>query len=198
MIKAVQCLLGWICLGFSALAYPSIVIIDAGHGGHDRGGMPGQRLPEKMFTLDTARRLERALRATGNVRTVMTRRSDDFVSLSGRVAIANRFRNRDALFVSIHYNAGRREGAYGIETYYQGSRSYRFARAIHYRVIRAMNSIDRGIRSRGFYVLRKTRVPSVLVECGFLTNRAEARRASDPDYRQATAEAIARAIMAMD
>jgi len=45
----------------SAVARPAVVVIDPGHGGHDRGGMPGQRLAEKGFTLDTAKRLARVL-----------------------------------------------------------------------------------------------------------------------------------------
>ena len=64
------------------------VVIDAGHGGHDRGGSPGQRIPEKPYALDIARRLNSALRARG-FRTVMTRRDDTFVPLPQRAAIAN-------------------------------------------------------------------------------------------------------------
>ena len=75
-----------------------------------------------------------------------------------------------AVFVSIHFNAGWRSGAYGIETYYNNSRGYRLAVLIHPRVIQALRSIDRGIRHRGYFVLRRNRLPAVLVECGFLTN----------------------------
>ncbi|PYJ60423.1 MAG: hypothetical protein DME74_10670, partial [Verrucomicrobia bacterium] len=71
---------------------PITVIIDAGHGGHDRGGIPGQRIAEKDMTLDVAQRLRNVLAASG-YRVVMTRDSDVFVSLPGRVAIANSYRN---------------------------------------------------------------------------------------------------------
>src|SRR5204863_1272613 len=90
---------------------PVTVVIDAGHGGHDRGGIPGQRIAEKDMTLDVAQRLKRVLAASG-YRVVMTRDSDVFVSLGGRVAIANSY--PDALFVCIHFNSAKRMGAGGI------------------------------------------------------------------------------------
>jgi N-acetylmuramoyl-L-alanine amidase len=178
----------------TTFATPGVVVIDAGHGGQDRGGAPYQRIPEKGYTLDTARRLARNLRRLG-VRVVMTRDDDSFVSLSQRTYISNRYSAGDAVFVSIHYNSGWREGAYGIETYYYSRRAYRLAALVHPRVINAMNSADRGIRWRGYWVLRRNRLPAILVECGFLTNRAEAARIEDPDYRDRTARAIAGAIM---
>ena len=91
------------------------VVIDAGHGGHDSGGGPGQRIPEKPYTLDIAKRLSSALRARG-FRTVMTRSGDYFVGLDRRCAISNS--QSGSIFVSIHLNSGPREGASGIETYY--------------------------------------------------------------------------------
>src|SRR5215212_12074685 len=91
-------LCGWLLLASPAFAV-STVVIDAGHGGHDRGGMPGQRIPEKGYALDVARRLEANLRAAG-FRTVMTSGGDYFVGLGGRCAIANRQRN--AVFISVH------------------------------------------------------------------------------------------------
>jgi N-acetylmuramoyl-L-alanine amidase len=106
------------------------------------------------------------------------------VSLTERTNIANRHAGRNAVFVSIHFNAGRRESAYGIETYYNNQRGYRLAALVHPRVIQAMASIDRGIRHRGYRVLRKNRLPAILVEGGFLTNRAEAARISDSRSRE--------------
>jgi len=178
----------------TTFATPGVVVVDAGHGGHDRGGTPYQRIPEKRYTLDTARRLARNLRRHG-VKVVMTRDDDSFVSLFERTNVSNRYSPGDAVFVSIHYNSGWREGAYGIETYYNSRRAYRLAALVHPRVIEAMNSADRGIRWRGYWVLRRNRLPAILVECGFLTNRAEAARIEDPDYRERTARAIAGAIM---
>jgi N-acetylmuramoyl-L-alanine amidase len=132
----------------STVARPALVVIDPGHGGHDRGGMPGQRLAEKVFTLDTAERLARVLGNGTGIKVILTREDDKFVSLTERTNIANQHVGRDAVFVSIHFNAGRREGAYGIETYYNDQRGYRLAALVHPRVIRTMASIDRGIQAR--------------------------------------------------
>ena len=172
----------------------STVVIDAGHGGHDRGGGPGQRIPEKPYTLDISQRLSSALRARG-FRTVMTRSSDSFISLGQRCAVGNS--QRDAIFVSIHLNSARREGADGVETYYYTGKSASLASSLHRAVVRAAGTEDRGVRRRGFYVIRRTtRVPAVLLECGFLTNRAEARRLLTASHRQKLANAIAAAIAA--
>jgi N-acetylmuramoyl-L-alanine amidase len=168
------------------------IVIDAGHGGHDRGGIPRQRLSEKIYTLDVARRLQQQLEAAG-FRTVMTRAGDYFVGLGQRCAIANRQRN--AVFISVHFNSGRREGANGIETYYYSRSSASYAAAVHAQVLRAAGTENRGIRRRGFYVLRYTRIPAVLAECGFLTNGAEGRRVTTAAHRQRLAEALARAII---
>jgi N-acetylmuramoyl-L-alanine amidase len=167
---------------------PITVVIDAGHGGHDRGGIPGQRVAEKDMTLDVALRLQNILSANGyNV--VMTRSSDVFVPLGGRVAIANSYRN--AIFVCIHFNATPRSGASGIETYFYSRESLPLASAIHYYVAGGAPSENRGVRRRGYYVLRKTSIPAVLVECGFLTNPTEAAYAQSASYRQRLAEEIA-------
>ena len=172
-------------------AFAVTVVIDAGHGGHDRGGSPGQRIPEKPYALDIARRLNSALRERG-IRTVMTRSGDYFVGLSQRCAIANS--TSGAIFVSIHLNSGAREGANGIETYYYSGKSASLASALHSAILRAAGSENRGIRRRGFYVLRHNARPAVLCECGFLTNRAEARRLLTASHRQRIASAIAAAI----
>ena len=181
--------------GFMALASLAsaqrTIVVDAGHGGHDRGGVPYQRIGEKGMTLDVSLRLKRILQARG-YRVVMTRTNDVFVPLGTRVAIANS--HRGASFVSVHFNSSRRAGANGVETYYYRGDSASLAASIHRNVVAGAPTENRGIRRRGFYVLRRTRIPSVLVECGFLTNPAEGRLAQSASYRQQLAERIARGI----
>src|SRR6184192_2318320 len=167
---------------------PTAVVIDAGHGGFDRGGIPGQMVAEKEMTLDVAQRLKSLLAASG-YRVVMTRDSDVFVPLPTRVAIANSYGN--AIFVCIHFNSAKRMGAGGIETYFYSRDSLPLASAIHYYVAGGAPSSNRGVRRRGFCVLRKTTIPAVLVECGFLTNPTEAAYAQTASYRQKLAEEIA-------
>jgi N-acetylmuramoyl-L-alanine amidase len=177
-----------------AVARPTIVI-DAGHGGHDRGGVPGQKYSEKIYALDVARRVQARLKSAG-YRTVMTRSGDYFVGLRERCAVANRLGN--AVFLSVHFNSAKREGANGIETYYYSSKSLSLARAVHTRVVRAAGTENRGVRQRGFFVIRRTSKPAVLAELGFLTNGKEGSRiANSSDYRQRLADALAEAVIAV-
>src|SRR5689334_921974 len=98
-------LLGWSCpLAWSA-SRGSTVVIDAGHGGFDRGGIPGQNVSKKAMALDVAQRLGNKLRRAG-YRVVMTRDSDVFVPLGTRTSIANRY--GDGIFVCIHFNSATR------------------------------------------------------------------------------------------
>ena len=175
----------------SRAANAALIVIDAGHGGFDRGGIPRQRVAEKDIALDVALRLKRKLQA-GGYKVVMTRDTDVFVPLPSRVAIANSYRN--GIFVCIHFNSATRSGANGVETYYYSRDSAKLASDIHKNVIAGAPSENRGIRRRGYYVLRKTAIPGILVECGFLTNPEEARLALTADYRDKLAEEIMRGI----
>jgi N-acetylmuramoyl-L-alanine amidase len=162
---------------------PITVVIDAGHGGYDRGGIPGQRVSEKDMTLDVARRLRSVLQASG-YRVVMTRDSDVFVPLGTRTAIANS--NRNAIFVSVHFNSATRSGASGIETYFYSRNSLSLASAIHHYVSGGAPSSNRGVRRRGYFVLRRTNMPAVLVEC-FLSSKAcrgDCIRSTEPQFRR--------------
>jgi N-acetylmuramoyl-L-alanine amidase len=177
---------------FSAGAAPfSTVVIDAGHGGHDRGGIPSNIIPEKGVALDTAKRVKNYLQDAG-LRVVMTRSTDVFVPLSQRVAISNA--QKKAVFVSVHYNSASRRGACGIETF-GNTAGLPLARRIQRNLMKTTTGDDRGVKQRGFYVLRKNRKPAVLVECGFLTNPADANRAKSAAYRDRVAAQIARAII---
>ena len=123
----------------------------------------------------------------------MSRDSDFFVPLPGRVAIANS--NRNAIFICIHFNSSTRTQANGVETYYYRRDAMALAANIHRNVIAGAPSENRGIRRRGYYVLRKTINPGVLVECGFLTNAAEGQLALTSDYRDKLADEITRGIL---
>jgi N-acetylmuramoyl-L-alanine amidase len=171
----------------------STVVIDAGHGGIDRGGGPGQVLPEKPYTLDTALRLERALRSRG-VHTVMTRTGDYFVPLPERVSIGSSQGN--AIFVSIHFNSAPREEAHGIETYYYRPDSFGLATRLHRAQLASLDTMDRNVRRRGFFVLRKSAVPAVLCEGGYLTNAGESSTILNESYRERWAQNVADAIVA--
>lgn len=165
------------------------VVVDAGHGGIDRGAKGAYGTIEKKLALDTAKRVERGLRARG-FRVIMTRRGDYFVPLPRRVAISNR--QRGSVFVSIHYNYAPRSAPYGTETYYFNAKSYPLASNIQRELARFSKS--RGVKKSRFHVLRNNARPAVLVEGGFLTSPYEARKIRSSGYRQKIADAIVRGI----
>jgi hypothetical protein len=82
LFQAVLHLVFSILMSMDSIAHPAVVVIDPGHGGRDRGGIPGKKLAEKVFTLDTGKRLARILRANGDIKVVMTRDDDRCVSLA--------------------------------------------------------------------------------------------------------------------
>ena len=167
------------------------VIIDPGHGGHDKGGNDG-KVYEKHLALDTALRLEHYLKQRG-IRTKMTRRSDNFISLPGRVSIGNRY--RDSIFVSIHYNHVWKRHPAGLETFYYGREGKKLATHIQRDMCGQVNTINRAVKRAKFYVLRNTKNTAVLVECGFVSNKGERDRMKKAWYRQSLAEGIGQGIL---
>jgi N-acetylmuramoyl-L-alanine amidase len=168
------------------------VVVDAGHGGKDSGAFRRYGPPEKMVTLDVAQRLERRLRES-QVKTVMTRDSDVFIPLNDRVAMENGQKN--AVFVSIHFNDSRKRGTRGFETYYHSGASFDMANRIQQKLMTIPNSANGGIHTANFRVLRLANCPAVLVECGYLSNRSEGNQARDSEYRELLADRIAEAIV---
>lgn len=145
------------------------------------------------MTLQTALRLEELLRKK-RIRTVMTRRSDVFVSLDRRIATANR--EHSAIFVSIHFNAYASSRFRGVETFYYGLAGRHFAQSIQRRLASRLKTQDRGAKGRSLKVLTGTSCPAVLVECGFLSHAGERARCQTAAYQQAAAQAICDGIMA--
>jgi N-acetylmuramoyl-L-alanine amidase len=193
---------------------PPTVIIDPGHGGNDEGAKRWG-LTEKGLSLDIALRVEKILQKS-NLPTVLTRREDVYVSLAERVLIANHF-NR-SIFVSIHCNDNKRDGATGVETYFADKKMLpeyawtwvgffnppvapaadngeALASYIQASLIMRMNSVNRGIKSRSLYVVRNIYNPAVLVEVGFLSNALEAQSLRNEDYREKIAASIAEGVL---
>ena len=169
------------------------VVVDAGHGAHDRGARSVSGMPEKLVALDTAQRLARILRSKG-FRVIETRNRDFFVPLEERVAISNR--TSGAIFVSVHYNWAPRRAPRGIETYYYSPRSRRLAANIQRQTLGAYPTENRGVKYARFHVLRNNRKPAVLCELGFLSNSTDNNYVQNPQVRQRLAERIAAGIIA--
>jgi N-acetylmuramoyl-L-alanine amidase len=189
------------------------VVLDPGHGGHDKGQM-SRYGAEKDFALDVARKLRPLLQAKG-LRVIMTREGDYFVPLEVRAKIANSARN--SIFVSIHFNATNDDpNATGFEIFsftprgapstsdtnvnersfnmQPGSsvdaQSMALSACIYHSVLGQLREYDRGIKRARFAVLRLTKVPAVLIECGFLTERGESKLISNRDWRAKLAGAL--------
>lgn len=92
------------------------IVIDPGHGGHDPGAM-ANGVTESELVLDVALRLEKLLQQVPGVEVVLTRRTNEFVPLEERTAIANREPRAD-LFLSIHANSHSQSGVRGVESYF--------------------------------------------------------------------------------
>lgn len=179
--------------GFAATASAAnfrTVVIDPGHGGHDNGGNWG-RVYEKHLALDTATRLESTLKRMG-YQTVMTRRSDYFISLPQRVSMGNRHKN--AIFVSIHYNYTWKEQVSGLETFYYNREGQRLAHYVQSCLVRQTRTVDRSAKFARFYVLRNSTLPAILVEGGFVSNEQERNRMKSAYFREAIARGIAEGI----
>ena len=207
----------------AAMAALPFVAIDPGHGGGDTGavgylptgtqtGLPPRAdaqgrtlLYEKDVNLDIALRLDAWLRAQGG-RTLLTRTQDlaggdrpyttTGADLKARTDAANAA--RVDLFVSIHNNAlPSNAAASGTETfhyYYSSAAARALATSVQREVLAALGLPDRGVKTAGFYVLRHSEMPAILVEGAFLTNSSDALMLADPNVRQRIAEAIGRGV----
>ncbi len=170
-----------------------LVVIDPGHGGKDPGAIGIGGVKEKDVIFPISQMVAQILEREG-VQVRMTRERDYFVSLQGRTQFAN---NLDAdLFVSIHANSLglQRPDISGIETYYYRT-GRELAATIHRSILSRLDVRDRRIRSARFYVLRRSAMPAVLVETGYLTGAEDAPKLKNPTFRRRMAEAIAAGIL---
>ncbi|QYM80078.1 N-acetylmuramoyl-L-alanine amidase [Horticoccus luteus] len=200
------------------------IVLDPGHGGRDSGKVnPRVKVQEKTLALDTAQRVQRLLAKDG-YRVVLTRSKDRFVELGDRPDLARRV--RADLFISLHYNSvesgadrvtgvevftmtpqhqystsdsgrdddasARQENAGNANDHWNALLGYR----VHGAMIEALKVPDRGLKRARWAVLRLAPCPAILIESGYLSNDAEARRIADPAYRQRIAVAIATGIRA--
>ncbi len=158
------------------------------------------RIREKQINLDIARRVQARLAAAG-VPVVMTRTTDKTKSLASRTALANA--RRVDIFVSIHNNSSRSRAAKGTEVYHQirGGASKVLGKAILAEVARSPGlpsslHARKGDHGDYYFVLRKSRMPAVIVEGAYVSNKREARLLSSASFRQKIADSIARGILA--
>ncbi|WP_088292924.1 N-acetylmuramoyl-L-alanine amidase [Bacillus mycoides] len=181
-----------------------VIIIDPGHGGKD-SGKPTQGLYESDIVLDTSKRLQKLLDKNTPFHVLLTRETDIRLGenqpedLKNRVEFAKEH-NGD-IFVSIHANGSNNHDGYGTETfYYKGSEkkelterekdSRMLAEKIQKRVVKALDTRDRGAKPEDFYVLRENEMPAALTELAFLDNSADYEKLASESGRQIAAEAV--------
>ncbi|MDR0880553.1 MAG: N-acetylmuramoyl-L-alanine amidase [Clostridioides sp.] len=175
------------------------ILIDPGHGGNDKGTLSTDHegIYEKDVTIKIGKQIAEKLSKQDDIEIIMTRTDDEYVSLSERAAMAKQY-NVDAL-VSIHINAqvGAND-ARGIETWYRtGSTdgSDKFARVVQDTLLTYVDDRDRGIFENNFQVLRESNVPSILVECGFITNKEDEKNLFDSKYVSQLSDGIAQGVL---
>ena len=177
------------------------IVIDAGHGLYT----PGKRAPddsmrEWSFNSATATELEKMLKTHKSVEVL---RVDDVtgatdVPLRERCKKANEFKGK--LYISIHANASgfKWSSAHGIETFVRNDvyalrgEAFLIAEAVQKNLVALTGRRDRGVKGDGygFHVLRGTKMPAILVECGFMTNTEELKLLKSSQYRSQVAKAI--------
>lgn len=170
------------------------ICIDPGHGGSDPGAV-GRVLGllEKNINLAVALRLRDVLANTLGQEVVLTREDDRDVDLMRRVQIANQ--SGSHLFVSIHCNAADAVEAQGTETFhYHPAESEQLARAVQAELVAALGRPDRGVKTAGFYVIRKTDIPSILAESAFISNEEEEALLATEEGVIAVAQGIAQGL----
>jgi len=195
----------------------STVVLDPGHGGHDKGAISKYGY-EKDFALDVALRARKLLEARG-YKVAMTRTTDIFIPLHDRPRLAQS--TPDSIFVSIHFNASPvNHSARGFEIFSMAPRgapatndaifsirdmreepgnahelqSSALAASIYHSLLGQVPTIDRGLKHARFAVLRVSTVPAVLVECGFVSNGPESILIGSPEWRERVAEAVVEGI----
>ncbi|OQP03437.1 N-acetylmuramoyl-L-alanine amidase [Geobacillus sp. 44B] len=165
------------------------VVIDAGHGGKDSGARSVNGTMEKTLTLRTAKLLKEKLERYG-ANVVLTRSTDRYLSLPERVQTAYRYQ-ADA-FISIHYDSSKDQNAKGMTVYYYDMFSdYLLALSLEHPFSRIMSIPFRGVSFGDYHVIRENKLPSVLVELGYLSNPTEADIIATDRYQQEVTNAIA-------
>ncbi|OMC66624.1 N-acetylmuramoyl-L-alanine amidase [Paenibacillus odorifer] len=148
-----------------------LVVLDAGHGAKDSGAVGVTGKYEKNFNLAIVLKTAALLKKESNIDVVLTRSDDTFLELKDRAAMANNL--KADLFISVHANSSASSAASGTETYYQREASKALAKVMHKYLVEATGLSDRSVRYGNFHVIRETKMPAVLLEVGYLSNKKD-------------------------
>ena len=200
-----------------------VVVLDPGHGGHDRGAVGPSGLAEKDVTLILAKKIRDTLVADHSV--YLTRDGDYWLDMERRTAVANHC--RADVFISLHAGGSLHHAAQGVAVFYDESetaqgffpeppapvgdggqtlppwdqiqrkhtaQSKRLADLVHDQLVARFNPVDRGVQKVPCLVLSGLDMPAVLVEIGYVSHPSEERVLKDPETIAAAAEAIGQGI----
>lgn len=182
------------------------VVIDAGHGGNDPGKIGINNAKEKELNLQIAIKVKKMLEEEG-IHVVMTREEDTTLAMDSdtnqkvqdmkaRVELINQ--TAPAFAVSIHQNSYQEEGVHGAQVFYytHSEEGKKIAEILQKALLSADPENQRQAKADGtYYLLKRTEVPTIIVECGFLSNQEEADKLVTEKYQQLIAEAIVRGII---
>lgn len=179
-----------------------VVVIDAGHGGRDAGASGKGGLKEKDVNLEIAKKLKAYIEESGGVAIMIREEDEGLYSIESTNKKREDMKNRKQIikesnadvFLSIHLNSFPQPQYYGAQVFYfEGSKhSQHLAKILQQELRRVLNrNNDRVEKStRSYYILKDNDIPSVLVECGFLSNREEERLLGEPVYQEKIAWSI--------
>lgn len=175
----------------------STVVIDAGHGGSEKGAIGCLGDAEKDINLKIALELQTILKEAG-ANVVMTRECDGNVSLNDRVKIAKE--NRADIFVSIHLNSigdvkMDTHKYKGTSVYYFNRNSKQLAEILEKSITKAANTKKDGVRTASFAVIRPTEYVAVLVETAYMINPQDSILYTSSDFAQKVAKGIAAGVL---
>ncbi len=178
-----------------------VIVIDPGHGGLDGGKVGVNGAEEKDINLKISLKIKELLNKE-DVYVVMTRTEDERLAenqvedLKARVSLMNE--EKPDLVVSIHQNSYHDESVHGAQVfYYTDSKESGCAAGIIQEALKEIDSENtkEAKPNRTYYILKKTEVPVVIAECGFLSNYEEAEKLADEEYQQMLAEAITKGVL---
>lgn len=170
---------------------PAVVTVDAGHGGIDPGAVVGN-VTEKEVNLSIALKIKELAEHHPTVDVALTRDSDEYVYLLDRLEVAER--SSSVAYLSVQANSFSDPNVVGIETLFDNSRSsrglsWKLSSLVQKSVVSLTRARDRGIKKQRLYT-RHTRIPSAMIEVGFLTSPFERSKLLRDSYQMKVARGI--------
>lgn len=178
--------------------YKNIVVLDAGHGGYDNGAShKGTKEKDLNFKIIYTLMKDYFSSNAPDTKVYWTRTSDVFITLANRAAFASKV-GAD-LFISLHMNSASNSSANGTEVYYSpsnngarfsGITSKSMATMFKDNLVSNLGMKSRGVKSAGFYVIKRNTVPAVLIELGFLSGSSDYGKLTNPSFQANSAQVI--------